>query len=122
MKSLLMLAVIGAVSLVNVLDAEACHRRRCRRGCGHSCYVQQPCYTNGGYSNGGCQVYGGGYQMQGGYGDQVPVEGYQHPGADYAPAVDQNAPVDNNRNAPPAGNQNAPTDQRVPPADPEPVR
>lgn len=95
MKSLLMLAMVGAFSLVSVLDAEACHRRRCgghhRRGCGNGCYVQQPCYTNG-----GCQVYGG--QMQGGYGGQ---NGYVDPAAgNVAPAVDQN----------------------VPPAEPEPVR
>jgi hypothetical protein len=103
MKSLLMLAMVGAFSLVSVLDAEACHRRRCgghhRRGCGNGCYVQQPCYS-GGYSN-GCQVYGGyNGQMQGGYGGQMG-NGYVDPAAgNVAPAVDQNAP----------------------PADPEPVR
>lgn len=78
MKSLLMLAMVGAFSLVSVLDAEACHRRRCgghhRRGCGNGCYVQQPCY------NGGCQVNGA-------------VNGaYAAPAVEAAPAVDQNAP------------------------------
>ena len=97
MKSLWMLAMVGAFSLVSVMDAEAgrrCGGRHHRRGCGNGCYVQQPCYNGG-----GCQVYGG--QMQGGYGGQVQDNGYADPaGGNVAPAVDQNAP----------------------PADPEPVR
>jgi uncharacterized membrane protein len=83
MKSLWMLAMVGAFSLVSVMDAEAgrrCGGRHHRRGCGNGCYVQQPCY------NGGCQVNGG-YQNGGTYVDPNAV-----PAVDAEPAVNQNAP------------------------------
>jgi hypothetical protein len=52
MKKLFLLGLAGLFSAVSVLEAQACHHRRCgghhRRG-GGCCYVQQygGCYTNG---------------------------------------------------------------------------
>jgi len=61
MKNLLMLGLVGAFSLLSVLDAEACHRRRCgghhhrRHHCGSVCYTpvsHSGCQVNGAYQNG----------------------------------------------------------------------
>ncbi len=96
MKSLLMLAMVGTFSLVSVLDAEACHRRRCgghhRRGCGNTCYAQPAYY-------GGCQVSG---YHNGAYQNGVQVD----PNVGAGAALEGGAAVDAN----------------APPADPQPVK